>query len=83
MQIKEFIRENSNSIKTLVEIGAHFGTDTILFLFHHFFMVNLERFYQIPKLYLSNLIQRINPDSLMGNIKQENHKFQLKLQQTL
>ena len=31
MQIKEFIRENSNSIKTLVEIGAHFGTDTMEF----------------------------------------------------
>lgn len=31
MLIKDFIKANSNSIKTMVEIGTHFGTDTIEF----------------------------------------------------
>jgi len=30
-----------------------------------------------------DLFLRINPNSLMGNIKRENHEFQLKLQKTL
>jgi len=31
----------------------------------------------------NHLLLRINPDSLMANIKQENHEFQLKLQSSL
>ena len=31
MQIEEFIKSKKNEISTFVEVGAHFGTDTLKF----------------------------------------------------